>query len=378
MNLVNDATLLIGSYTERQHSPTSGVVHHSQTEPLALSGWTSLRVTAGIERMPRDFELEMTELAANPNEMLVKPGDSCILLLAGKPVLTGYVDVVAPSISPSGHSIRVVGRGKCADLVDCSAQWPGGQIPNSTVLEIATRLADVYGIAVSSSIDKAKLPTIPQFNLNLGESPFEIIERIARFSAVLCYEDENGNLQLSRAGTKTMESGIEEGINMEAASVSFSMHERYSELMAVMMSTQNFGDLNATEMPVFTARDPNVTRHRRRIIISEAGQLGWEVAGQRVQWEVARRAGKSRVVQVAVDNWTDVNGQLWQPNSLICISIPSLKIENEQMLISAVTFHLSEAGTHADLVLMPPEAFLPEPILIQKLFPELTTPAQTQ
>lgn len=271
MSMNEDVVLLIGSYTAQQHSPTSNVVYHRTTSPVAISRWTSLRVTAGIERMPRDFELEMTELSPDPDEMLVKPGDPCTLLLAGKRVLTGFVDTVAPGLNASGHSIRVTGRGKCSDLIDCSAQWPNGQIANANAFSIASKLADVYGINVGTAVDQAKLPIIPQFNLMLGETAYEIIERVSRYSALLVREDSSGALQLSRVGTEAMSSGLEEGINVEAASAEFSMHDRYSEIVVVMTSTQNLDDLNAVNTPPFVAFDPNVTRHRQRIVIAEAG-----------------------------------------------------------------------------------------------------------
>ncbi|MFV8529009.1 phage baseplate assembly protein [Ralstonia pseudosolanacearum] len=368
MSMTEDVVLLIGSYTEQQHSPTSNVVYHTTTSPVALSGWTSLRVTAGIERMPRDFELEMTELSPDPDKMLVKPGDPCTLLLAGKCVLTGFVDVVAPGMSANGHSIRVIGRGKCADLVDCSAEWPGGQISNANVFSIASKFADVYGINVKTAVDQTKLPIVPQFNLMLGESAFEIIEKVSRYSAVLCYEDAYGALQLSRVGTEMMSTGIEEGINVEAASVEFSMHQRFSEITVVMTSLRNIDDLNAVNTPPFTAFDPNVTRHRRRFVVSEAGELGWDIGKQRALWEIARRAGRSRIVRVTVDNWHDVDGNLWEPNMLVGVELPMLKIRSEQLLIAAVTFQFSEAGTHADLTLMSPDAFSPEPVLLQKVY----------
>ena len=52
-----------------------------------------------------------------------------------------YVDRLVPSFNAGQHALRVMGRSKCADLVDCDAEWPGGQITGSSVLEIARKLA---------------------------------------------------------------------------------------------------------------------------------------------------------------------------------------------------------------------------------------------
>ena len=349
-----------------------------------LSGWTSLRCTRGIERFPSDFELGMTELfPGQARDVVVQEGDPFILSIGLDPVMTGYIDLVDPSISAAGHEIRVTGRGKCQDLLDCAAQWPNGQISNCTAFDIATKLAVPYNITVAC--DVTGLPIIPQQNIMLGETAYEIIERSARFSALMVYEDRDGTLRLSRAGTDAMSSGVQEGINMESARVTRSMDQRYSEIMAVMIGTNNLQDLNAVNAPVFTATDPNVTRHRRRIIIAEAGELGWDVGKQRALWEVARRRGRSEVVKLFVDNWRDVDGNLWEPNKLIDVLIPTLKVSVDQggttpirYLISEVTFHLDLSGTHAELTLMPPEAFTPQPILIQPQYADVisTVPHQ--
>jgi prophage tail gpP-like protein len=297
--------------------------------------------------------------------------------------VTGYVDKVIPSINANMHEIRVTGRGKCQDLLDCAAQWPNGQISNCTAADIATKLAVPYNIDVAC--DVAGLPIIPQQNIMLGETAYEIIERSARFSALLVFEDRDGKLRLTRAGTDVMSSGIQEGVNMESVAVERSMDQRYSEIIAVMIGTNNLLDLNAVNAPVFTATDPNVTRHRRRVIIAEAGELGWDIGKQRALWEVARRRGRSEVVHVTVDNWRDVDGNLWEPNKLIDILIPSMKISGDQSgtipvryLIVEVTYHLGLEGTHAELTLMAPEAFTPQPVLIQPQFGDVigTVPQQ--
>ncbi|MBB5414112.1 phage baseplate assembly protein [Paraburkholderia atlantica] len=349
-----------------------------------LSGWTSLRCTRGIERFPADFEIGMTELfPGQANDVVVQPGDECILTIGLDPVVTGYVDRVVPSMNASMHEIRVTGRGKCQDLLDCVAQWPNGQISNCTAADIATKMAVPYNVTVNC--DVTGLPIIPQQNIMLGETAYEIIERSARFSALLVFEDRDGSLRMTRAGTEAMSSGIEEGVNMESVAVERSMDQRYSEIMAVMIGTNNLLDLNAVNAPVFTATDPNVPRHRRRVIIAEAGELGWGVGKQRALWEVARRRGRSEVVHVMVDNWRDIDGNLWEPNKLIDVLIPSMKVAGDQAgtvpvryLIAEVTYHLDMQGTHAELTLMAPEAFTPEPVLIQPQYADVigTVPQQ--
>ncbi len=348
-----------------------------QINGLNLSGWTRVRVTQGIERCPTDFELEMTEIfPGQAQDIVAKPGDPCVLELNGAPVVTGYIDRVTPSISAEGHEIRVTGRGRCQDLVDCAAVWPNYQMSNVTAFSMATQLAETYRVDVKCDVEN--LLVIPQINILPGESTFDIVERTARYSALLVYEGADGSLILARAGTEAMASGVHEGINLEAATVERSMDRRFSEIVVMLTGTNNMQDLSSINAPHFIAKDPNVPRFRRRVIIAECGELGWEVGKKRGLWEVARRRGRAETIHLTVDNWHDVAGNLWEPNKLMDVLISSLKVSGDQAgtvpvryLIAEVTFTLDESGTHANLTLMPPEAFEPEPILLYPQYGDL-------
>lgn len=338
----------------------------------AISGWTEIRVTRGIERLPSDFEIGLTELY--PGELakvVVAPGSPCTVLLGSQLVITGYVDRFTPSFAADRHSIRVSGRSKCQDLVDCAAEWPGGQINGANALAIAQKLAQPYGITVASKVQN--LPPIVQFNLMLGESAYEVVERIARFSQVLVYDMPDGSLMLAQVGSDNAGSGIVEGQNVQEASVQYSADQRYSDYKAFIQAVDTFTDLGNDGNQLTDKQDPNCTRHRELVIIAEGGGMGNQVAVKQAAWEMARRAGRSKSARVIVDSWRDAAGNLWQPNTLAPVQLPSLKL-NETMCIGEVTYQRNgDRGTTAELILMPPAAFSPEPILLQPMFGEFAT-----
>lgn len=332
----------------------------------AISGWTAVRITRGIERLPSDFDIALTELFPGEAQSVVaQPGDSCEVLIGKDLVITGYVDKFAPSIMAGQHSIRITGRGKCQDLVDCAAEWEGGQISGANALGIAQKLAGVYNIV--ATCDGSPMKPIPQFNLLLGESAFEIIERICRYSALLAYDLPNGNLFLGRVSKQQAASGFTEGENVQAAAIDYSMDERFSEYMALLMNVQALGDLGNAGNLLATVTDPNVPRHRRKIIIAEAGGGGSDVAKQRAAWECARRSGRSHRLTLTTDSWRDAAGTLWTPNTLVPLKLPTLKLPKATWLIGEVTYHRDENGTTCELVIMPPDAFKPEPVLLQPM-----------
>ncbi|HFI5643795.1 TPA: phage baseplate assembly protein [Raoultella planticola] len=341
-----------------------------------IEGWDSVRVTRGIERFPSDFDLGLMDYFPGSGEkQLVEEGMPCTVKIGNDLIVTGYVDDWAPAISRSRHEVRATGRSKCADLVDCSAEWPNNVINSSNALEIATRLASYYGISVTTNVDD--LVKVPQFTLNWGESPQEIIERVCRWSALLYYDQPDGNLRLTRVSARRAASGVAEGVNIEQAYYRRSMADRFSDYVGVSMSISPIAgfspDTAYDSVTLATARDPEAAdmRYRKRIIIVESTLMASQQAQRAIDWEMNRRYGRSRQLTVTIDSWRDKAGALWEPNTLIPVHIPTLQLPDTEMLIAEVTYIRDGDGTHARLYLMPPDAFAIQPYAFYQQIPGL-------
>ncbi|GBQ53618.1 phage baseplate assembly protein [Komagataeibacter sucrofermentans] len=335
----------------------------------SYSGWLEQRVSCGVERMPRDFEVTATDRSPlTPSSITVEPGAEMRILLGDDPVITGYVDRVRPKISSGAHTLVISGRGCGQDLVDCSAILPGMAIGGSELQAdgIIRPLAAKFGIDVTVQGDISLAGAVPQFNINLGETPWDIIDRVTRWAGILCYEGADGNLVLSRVGQNAMASGVVEGVNLQDADATFSMDGRFSDYFAFVQSVDQFSQIG-TQGDVGHVQDMTVPRYRPRAIISEQTQNGQPIAMQRLNWEKARRIGQSQAVEVIVDSWRDSAGTLWTPNYRLPVHIPSLKIVNQTLVIGDVEFSRGEDGTHAHMILMPPEAYEPEPNVLQAI-----------
>ncbi|EHH68375.1 phage baseplate assembly protein [Gluconobacter morbifer] len=345
------------------------------------SGWQEVRVTRGVERMPSDFDVLLTEVyPLSSTRLVVQPGQACVVWLGDSRVITGYVDRYTPSISPGDHSIRISGRGKCEDIVDCSAIITGmalGGFDGDNAEALISGLVTKFGIEVINTItsDAAKAnQTVPQFNVNLGETPWEIIDRISRWGQFLCYENPFGNLVLAQVGTKKASSGFCEGLNVEGASRTLAYDQRFSVYYAFIQATDQFSQqLSADIQSAPPVYDVDITRYRPKAIISEQTLNGQDIAKMRLDWELARRVGQSQAVTLTCDSWRDSSGELWTPNTLAYVNLPSLKLENKTWIIGEVTYRRGPDGTHADLTLMPPEAYMPEPNVLMAQFPQITT-----
>ncbi len=360
-----------------------GYSNHDHNDELLLktggrtiTGWQDIVVTRGIEHLPSGFDISlMDRYPPTRYEQWVNPGDPCEVWLGDDRVLTGYVDRWCPSVTPWRHGIRVSGRSKCADLVDCSAWWEGNVISQADALQIAQRLARPYGITVTS--DVTDLVTIPQFVLNWGESPQEVIDRITRFSALLYYDLPDGSLYMTRTGTVRAASGIAQGVNVQRANYESSCDGRFSDYTGISMSVTPLNEMSGAgyaPVTLATARDPeaDTMRYRNHVTLLESTMWTPVLAQRCIDWEMNRRYGRSKVVRATVDNWRDSAGNLWEPNTLAPVSLPVFGLEDEEWLIAEVAFRRSQEGTTADLTLMPPEAFVVQPYAFYQQIMELT------
>lgn len=342
---------------------------------MTISGWTGIRITRGIELCPSSFDLSLTEKFPGASDVVVKPGTPGTVSIGDSLALTGYVDRFGIGIAGQDHTLSIQGRGKCSDLVDCSAKWQGNQISGSSIVGIAQKLAEPYGIDVEMVSGAEPSAPIPQFNFFIGETPWSIIEKIARYRALLAYEDEHGTLLFDPVGSTPAKSGFTEGVNVESASIVYSMDERFSEydvytinfdILADSPGNSDSGNLQAQ------VKDQFVPRYRNKAIVCESGASGQALSMARAKWEMGRRFGRSFALALTTDSWRDSPTTLWEPNTTVQLNLPTLKITNQNWVISQVTYRRDESGTHADLIIMPSSAFQPEPVLLQPNFaPEL-------
>lgn len=332
-----------------------------------LSGWEKVRVTRGIERVPGDFTIETNSRSLLAQEATgIVEGQNCTVSLDGARVISGYVDAVQASYSARDHRIVLAGRGKCADLVDCSAEWPTAQIGNTNLYDIASKLAVPYGISVRTFA--GDLTPIPQFNVSVGETPWSMIDKMAREENVLAYEDSNGDLVFDRAGSVAAASGLQEGANVQAATYTRTVADRYQKYMCALVTLQQLSGAGPSTFFYSEQTDPNVKRNRKLYMEASRGYAPQALCASRAVWEMNRRFARGNTVTAVVDSWRDAAGKLWTPNTLVPVSLPALGVRGQRLCLGEVTYSLdAESGTTAELTLAPPAAYAAEPIQLQPL-----------
>jgi prophage tail gpP-like protein len=353
-----------------------------------IAGWETVTITRSAEMFPNYFSFSMTEeFSQDPNTILAIPGKGiCQVKIGSDLVVTGYVDRYTTSIDAHSHNVEITGRGLCEDLADCSVDitnesspFYNGAVAVESAIDLAEKLAATSKLNARIAVSD-RGPPIPKLLVAPGETSYELLEKVCRYAGYLIYEDETGTVVLDRAGTAKMASGFAQGVNVEAATSSLSVEQRFTTytIMASTVDQATEGAKVDVSNKRATAKDDALIamgRVRPRIIISQQTDGNADFADRMVKWEMARRNGRSQSVQLTCDSWRDSAGKLWQPNRLAPVNLPALKVVNAEWLIATVVFRKDQGGTHADIQLMPPDAFSIEPTTLTLFDRELDAKA---
>lgn len=327
-----------------------------------LGGWQQFRVTRGIERMPSDVEIRLTERSPGQiGKSIVEPGAPCEVFLGGDKMLTGYIDRYYPAIDAQDHQAVIVARSKVEDLIDCSPDIPPWNIRAPTIGTAAREICKAYNIEVSLPDGDFPLDSQYAFPVIPGMTCWQLLEELARSVPVLIWDDAEGRLVLSLAGSARGGSPLVEGVNMEVAEAARTMDQRYS-----IVKVANAGAVQGTAgfahyfVEAHDNNTPPVPRKRVLMIVIDFIGPDAKWARQRAEWEIARRFGRSRMAAVRLTGWRDANDKLWQANSVVHLKSESLDLDEDQA-ISEVSFERGRGGTQTLLHLMPVKGLLPQP-----------------
>jgi len=367
-------------------------------------GWKSVRITAGIERQARDFDLEVTDRWPGQTDIprRIQPGDPCQVYIGQDLVMTGYVDATPIRYDGKTVGVGIKGRSKTADLVDCcpipsgestaasgGGTWkdvigPDGKQPNvvkppaksanqwrSQKMEvIAAALAAPYGVRVVAEVDTGK--TIPDHQVQVGETVFESIDRMMRLRHVLSTDNEKGDLvfidvgSTGRAGT-----AIELGKNILTGNSPLDYKGVFSEYIVKGQRAGNdeqYGsdvseeegsaedDSNTTVTgETATATDARAKR-RRILVIKQSGQADEGTCKDRAEYERAHRAAKALQTDYTINGWRQEDGNLWLPNLLVRVRDGLIGFDTE-MVIAEVSWILGKEGFRVEIKVGPPDGY---------------------
>ena len=134
-------------------------------------GWTEMSVSRSLKAIAGEFDLSVTTRWSAAAPRVIREGQPCTVRLGADTVLTGYIDDFIPSYDAENVEIRVMGRDKTGDLVDCSVVHSSGKWKGVRLEQVAADVCRPFGITVIT-----ETPTGEAFAsvvLEQGETGFE-------------------------------------------------------------------------------------------------------------------------------------------------------------------------------------------------------------
>lgn len=331
-----------------------------------VKGWQSIQIQRSLDDAVDSFEAALTSplSSAPPKDGRPWPGDRFRVKYDGALMITGYLDEVDESSDSSSFNLRVSGRSRAKDLVDCSALHKGAW-RHMTLDEIAVSLAEPFGLTVTTDIQG--LPLEKYFALADGETAFDAMDRLVRDHALRLVSLPSGDLLMTRTGLlRFPDVVIERGVNVISGGIRRSEAERHSSYIyktQLAATDLAYGTDNSVKYEV---SDAGVDRYRP-LIVHAANQRGAAALKVRAEWERNTRAGRAEQLSYKVlypgavsRSWEMPAGKgLWAPNVVVTVRDAAHAIEGEY-LVTAVTLTRSTTRTETQLELTAPEAYQPE------------------
>lgn len=354
---------------------------------IEYSGWKSVRITTGIERLARDFSLEVTrKWPGSDITHRIRPGDLCVVKIGEDTVLTGYIDAVPINYDGSAVTVGVHGRSKTSDLIDCTpydvapeggwqdvdngrnkpprplVQNTNTQWHNTRIEAIIKYLAKPYRVDVFASGDTGA--PLRHFSISPFSKIFDVIDELMRKRQVLVTDTGFGELDIINVGDGgRYRTPLALGKNILAGSAELNYKNVFTEYVCKGVRSiddhEDADQMFSTGYAIDGAPIFGVNR-RRRLVFSQSGQMDSGACQDVVEYEKAYRAARALEAHYTVSGWREAEGGLWFPNVFVQVDDPIIGLKRE-MLITEVSWVLDNKGMRTELKVMPPEGCLTKP-----------------
>lgn len=145
-------------------------------------------------------------------------------------------------------------------------------INGTSTLGVAQILTRAYGITARSAVSDLG-PPIPAFQVMLEETPYQIIETMARYAGFLVYADQNGALVLDRVGTAVHLSGFSLLSHIGMINGERSVDQRYSAYLIVWHGVDPLVDIGSLTNRRASKQDTTLGEYQLKFIVSEQTAL---------------------------------------------------------------------------------------------------------
>lgn len=324
-----------------------------------FTGWTGVTVRRSLSEITGGVSLTYVDRWGPAGEVFpLHVEDSITVYLNGELVLTGWVEVVQKSYSQGSYSLSVEGRGRCGDLVDCTAVILPGSWKNVDPLHVMEDLCDPFGVGIVADYPSA--PRMREWALDLGETAQTAVTRVARSVGAVPVEGPTGDLHI-RGGVSGDLVCLTNIISVDAAEDST---ERFSDYLVDAQVKGRPGHRRKKTSVRAISQDTHVSRYRPLLIRAD-GPGTKDFADSRAVAERNYRSGASQSVVIGVAGFTDTKGKVLTPGDRTEVNYPL--VPEGVMLIESVEVGATDGGYTSTVTLVSPTKYSQDAIKVLDL-----------
>lgn len=322
--------------------------------------WESV-VVRDVENDSSDYCMftcsEGSPLSHSIATMQIRPGQKCTVSLAGDLVITGKVETRQVAYTATAHGIQIIGQAYTRALTLGSVVHKTREFKKKSFQQITDELVKPFGIKFKP-IGQISQKVFERLNIAHGETPWAVIERLARLRNVTLGTDVDGSLTGRTEWPSTGDSLIEGQNILEAR-----------ETMTTISNGDNDNShFKITQQPptgdkdwgAKAAQQFHADQFNNLFVFGGSGSYvplvtalehpgDKDDAQTRGETEQTQRANEELRVDIVVQGWLRPSGTLWKAGTTVHVKSPML-IVDEVLKIKEVEFSQdSKAGTRTTL-----------------------------
>lgn len=293
------------------------------------SGWENVTVTKALQSIAHTFAMDIY----NGDQVQIADDDLVQILVDENVFLTGYIDTIELGISDAKKPLKITGRSKAGDLIDCSIET-NKQYNKQNIKQIISDLVKPFSITVSSTL---KLEALETFNTKVGETYFNAINRLCKQTNTLPISDNYGNIIITKNEQIESENILKDGDFKEL---------NYPKILSSRFSKYVYKKEGiVTDVTDGSVTDDTVKRYRPFVEVNTEEKTNIDMA----KW----KKNHNKVDEVTLT--AKITGWDLEINTILKLDTEIVK---NSFLLKDIVYTKGEQGTVSDLVLASKDAYV--------------------
>lgn len=176
---------------------------------LPFTGWLDITAEQSFDKASGQATIKLSEQPGKPCP--IKLGNTCQVLIDGRPVITGHVHEFSGEHDHDSHTMTVVVRDKTQDAID-STVGPNIRMKSPiTLKQIGERTLRAMGLGGIRVIDRLGVPPFRDGEVvspSIDDRGFQVLDQWAQKRQALWTTDGRGNLVIDRNRRQRAPGGV--------------------------------------------------------------------------------------------------------------------------------------------------------------------------